>query len=310
MAMALADQGISVFPLAREWNFPTHVPAWISRDAPTPSVIHYHQRVNATGLISATGAPAVDAVIARANESIAKVWHDAFPNNTFWEWRYTTNPTLGSGVGSRGKPLKAKRRLLRDVVARMHPASVLDVGCGDGEATRGLDLSAYTGLDLSHEAIRLARSKRPDGSFHVMPVTDWAGQAELTICLDVLIHQADATEYRKTVDALLNATTRVLLVSGYERPPSSSSPMVHYHEPLSVTVTHADPGVRCHSLRYTHEITTLVVVKRHWTKTGPPSLAGLHSLQAHPERDNTTRFSQPGIRRVRRAQGRADHPAP
>lgn len=169
----------------------------------------------------------------------------------------------------------------------VRPASVLDVGCGDGEATRGLHLEGYTGLDVSEEAIRLARLTRPEGAFHVGTIREWPGKAELTICLDVLIHQADADDYRATVAALLKATTRVLLVSGYEHPPSGASPMVHFHDSLSVTLKQADPAVRCHLLREIHEITTLAVVKppfernwqgrrsRLWTRVGGRDRRGI-----------------------------------
>jgi SAM-dependent methyltransferase len=269
MSMALVEEEIAPFPLGREWNFPTHVPEWVSPGAKTPGVVHYHARVEPTGLISTTREPILDEVIARANAAIAKTWHDAFPNRTFWEWRYRSNPALGSGVGSRGAPLAAKQRLLAEVVATVRPASVLDVGCGDGEAARGLLLYGYTGLDVSEEAIRLARLTRPEGTFQVGTIANRIGQADLTICLDVLIHQSSPSEYRDMVTALLRAATRVLLVSGYQRPPLSDSPMVHFHEPLSVTVKRADPRVECHALREEHEITTLAVVKPPFQQNWP-----------------------------------------
>src|SRR5207249_2436614 len=127
--------------------------------------------------------------------AIATVWHQAFPNRVFWEWRYCTNPELGAGIGSRGEPLAEKRELLRRIIAEFQPAAVLDVGCGDCEATRGLSLGDYIGLDISPEAIRLARVARPDGTFEVGELDDHTLQAELTICLDVLIHQPEATKY-------------------------------------------------------------------------------------------------------------------
>jgi hypothetical protein len=269
MAMALADEEIGTLAVAREWNFPTHVPEWVRADARAPGIVHYHGRVDPTGLISTTGSPCVDVVIAELNRAIAKVWHDAFPNATFWDWRYKTNPDLGSGVGSRGEPLRGKRRLLREVLTRVRPSSVLDVGCGDGEATRDLPLNGYTGLDVSEEALSVARQKRPDGNLFLSTVVDWPGVAELTICLDVLIHQADAAEYRQTVEGLLHATTRVLLVSGYEEPPSGDSPMIHFHEPLSSSIEQADPGVRSYKLREEHEITTLAIVKPPFERNWP-----------------------------------------
>jgi SAM-dependent methyltransferase len=269
MTMAIVEKQIAIVNLGREWNFPTHVPEWIRKDAAPPAVVHYHGRVEPTGLISVTGSPPVDGVIAVLNEAISGVWHEAFPNETFWNWRYRNNPSLGSGFGSRGVPLKEKRRLLRDVVARAQPASVLDVGCGDGRATQGLRLPNYTGLDVSEEAVRLARAGRPEGSFHVATIADWTGEAELTLCLDVLVHQSDADAYRRTVRAVLKATTRVLLVSGYEKAPSDEHPMFHFHEPLSITIENLEPNARRFRLREEGEISTFAIVKPPFDRNWP-----------------------------------------
>jgi hypothetical protein len=58
-----------------------------------------------------------------------------FDNAVFWDERYRTNLALGSGRGSRDKFLTVKRELVRDVIARLRPRSILDVGCGDIEVT-------------------------------------------------------------------------------------------------------------------------------------------------------------------------------
>lgn len=47
-----------------------HVPQWIDARAAPPAVIHYHRRVAPSGQLQLTGAAAVDAVIAKANEAI------------------------------------------------------------------------------------------------------------------------------------------------------------------------------------------------------------------------------------------------
>jgi hypothetical protein len=78
MAMAIAKEKIATANLGREWNFPTHIAEWIRADASAPSVVHYHGRVDATGLISATGSAEVDGVVADLNEAISDVWHEAF----------------------------------------------------------------------------------------------------------------------------------------------------------------------------------------------------------------------------------------
>jgi SAM-dependent methyltransferase len=90
----------------------------------------------------------------------------SFDNAVFWDERYRTNMALGSGAGSRGQFLTAKRDLVRDVIARLRPRSILDVGCGDIEVTRELAFDGiYTGIDLSPYIVERNREIRPDWHF-------------------------------------------------------------------------------------------------------------------------------------------------
>jgi SAM-dependent methyltransferase len=263
MALALAAEGIETFELDARWNFPLHLPALAGPDPAPPAVIHYHQQVDATGQLSPAGIPALDRRIDEANRAFGEVCREAFPNATFWEWRYLTDPELGSGVGSRGEPLADKRALLSVLLAALRPASVLDVGCGDGEATRGLPMPGYVGLDLSAAAVQRARAGRPDGDHRVGTLADQphAVQADLTVCLDVLIHQADAAGYHDLVSRLWRSAARALLISGYEHPFRATSPMIHFHEPLSASLRRLDPDAAIHPLREVHGITTWLVLK-------------------------------------------------
>ena len=107
-----------------------------------------------------TGSPSIDRQIERVNKAIGQLWQEAFPNDTFWQWRYLTDPELGSGIGSRGQPLLGKRELLATLLEAIAPTSVIDVGCGDGEATRDLPMPGYVGIDVSSEAVRRAKIGR------------------------------------------------------------------------------------------------------------------------------------------------------
>ena len=136
MVLALTAEGIGSEQLDVRWNTPIHDLTRIPPDPPIPAVIHYHQEVDPQGRIRLTGFPSIDRQIERVNEAIGQLWQEAFPNATFWQWRYLTDPRAGSGIGSRGQPLLGKRDLLASVLDAVAPASVLDVGCGDGEATQ------------------------------------------------------------------------------------------------------------------------------------------------------------------------------
>lgn len=262
MTLALADEGIGCHSLDVRWNFPSQKnPERFPPGVVGPSVIHYHTHLTNGGLLRPTGVDAVDKRIDVANAGIAEVWHQAFPNATFWDWRYRSDPDRGSGMGSRGEPLAEKRELIAAIVDTLGPQSVLDVGCGDGEATKGLHLGRYTGIDVSAEAVQRASQDRSDGDYRVGSLSEHNVSAELTMCLDVLIHQADAAAYRSVVRDLLGSATRALLVSGYEQPPGGRSPIVHFHEPLSETLTRLDPRCEIYSLREVHGIITFLVLK-------------------------------------------------
>ena len=259
MALAVADGGIAVERLEARWNTPTHEVVGIPPDTVTPSGIHCHQEVEPTGLLSRSAVPAVDARIEACNGAITALWKEAFPNHTFWEWRYRTDPVLGSGVGSRGAPLADKRVLLESVLVSVQPVSTLDVGSGDGEATRGLSIPNYTGIDQSAEAVRLGSAARPGDTFLVGTLEEHPVKADLTVCLDVLIHQPDPDGYADLVDRLVRSARKALLISGYEEPPIHDSPMIYFHEPLSTTLARFAPDSTRRILRVEHEITTWMV---------------------------------------------------
>ena len=261
MTLALAAEGIGSEPLDVRWNTPVHDLTRIPEDPPVPAVIHYHQQIDPQGRIRMTGSPSIDGQIERVNEAIGQLWQEAFPNATFWEWRYLTDPDLGSGIGSRGQPLVGKRELLATVLEAIAPTSVIDVGCGDGEATRDLPMPGYLGIDLSSEAVRRAKISRPDGEFVVGRLADPSIRADLTVCLDVLIHQSDAAAYRDQVARLWQSADRALLISGYERPLATVAPMVHFHEPLSTTLLAVASDAEYYPVREEHGITTFVLLR-------------------------------------------------
>lgn len=260
-ALCLVDLGLHVERLDPAWNLATHHPEWIPEDVNHPHIIHYHRHVRDSGLLRPTGNPVVDHSIDRVNQVVSRLFREFFPNATFWSWRYQTNPELGSGIGSRGVALEGKRRLIAEVLEAVDPRSVIDVGCGDGEAMRGQSVPSYTGVDASPAAIELATRVIPEGHFVVGGIESIDHGADLVVCLDVLIHQADSRAYRRLVSDLVERAQLALLVSGYEAEPSSTSPMVHFHEPLSESLRSCREELEMYPVRVEHEITTFLVLK-------------------------------------------------
>jgi SAM-dependent methyltransferase len=239
MALALDQLRVPFALLTARENFPAHLPPERLRAfASGPvSVLHYHARVTPQGDLEPPGVPWVDEHVARANRDIKAIVESHVDMGLFWNQRYASCPELGSGVGSRGEHLQYKRALLARLVAPFREKSVLDVGCGDLETTRELRLARYTGRDASAEALAIARAKRPDWAFELGGFTEPAlPEADLVICLDVLIHQKRREDYLDAVARLAEAARERLVVSGYDAAPTFVSAIVGFHEPLSETL--------------------------------------------------------------------------
>jgi hypothetical protein len=243
-ALACLDADLQIDFLPNELNLPTHLPGYLRRlKGVDPLVLHFHRRVDSQGMLQPTGVKSVDRRITQVNTLIGQELHRRFDNAIFWNNRYSSHPDLGSGVGSRGKVARAKRRIIATVLAEYDPSSILDVGCGDLEIWNGLEPSDYTGVDLSHTAIDIARRKRPDWRFITGDILTLPLQPrELVLALDVLIHQPSRHDYEQLLTGLIALAGRYLIVSGYERQSTMRSAITFCFEPLGQTLVRLTPG--------------------------------------------------------------------
>jgi len=69
--------------------------------------------------------------------------------------------------------------------------SCLDYGCGWGQLAQSFD--DYVGVDISSEAINLAKSINPGKDFHLLPV-ELDRQFDFGLCLSVLTHSLSPAE--------------------------------------------------------------------------------------------------------------------
>jgi hypothetical protein len=79
MALAVAEAGFEPLVLSPRWNLPVHARAWITEDVPAPVVLHYHDKVEPSGLLSPFGLPGIDACIETVNEAIVEILRLAGP---------------------------------------------------------------------------------------------------------------------------------------------------------------------------------------------------------------------------------------
>lgn len=238
MSMALSELGIKPNLLSSSDNFPIHLEEERLQVLSNKNirVIHYHRHLLPDGRIKLTGLPEIDRQIILVNHDIETILRQDFDNELFWSMRYELFPDLGSGVASRGEILSFKQHLLLCSLEGFMDKQIIDIGCGDLELAKVFAFKTYTGYDLSTEALKIAKKQRPEWNFIQGSITDHPiDQADVVICLDVLIHQKTREEYLKLIKALVDSTRQRLIVSGYDSYPKGeyTSDICAYHEPLS-----------------------------------------------------------------------------
>jgi hypothetical protein len=104
--------------------------------------------------------------IGKAKQKISEIMHRiTFDNQKFWNERYTSNPEKGSGPGSRGDSLLFKRDVIVSLLDSYGISSVVDIGCGDIAILQSVEISKYTGIDISDVIIQANRTARPAWTF-------------------------------------------------------------------------------------------------------------------------------------------------
>lgn len=199
------------------------------------ALLHYHSsRIESLGRIVAR--PDINTVCQKAVAIANGQINQNFDNRVFWDLRYRRFPERGSGIGSRDGNLVYKRGLLIEQGVES-ASSVLDVGCGDLEVVKALQISNYLGIDQSSEAIEIARRTRPDWQFRKGAAAD-VPTADVVLCFEVLIHQDKWEAYDELIAILAAKTRNSLLVSGYAANDESirQNPMLFFHEPLAASL--------------------------------------------------------------------------
>ena len=244
--LAMLALGLPFKPLPASLNFPTHLPSevLVPRDDVDPLILHYHWRTDPSGFLLPCGAPRVDAVISRINDTLREFRQRHFVSEVFWDYRYAHHPELGSGVGSRGDALEYRRALLCPIISEFAKREILDVGCGDLEVLASASADRYLGLDTSLEAIAVARAKRPDWTFLAGDISVLEGRLfDLVLCGSVLIHIPEREAYLGLVSHLVDRCRDTLVIEAYDAPPVLTSEITFFHEPVSDSLAR-EPRVR------------------------------------------------------------------
>jgi hypothetical protein len=135
---------------------------------------------------------------------------------TYWNGRYRAGH--GSGAGSLDEPVARKVEWLKQLKG---VRSITEIGCGDFNFGRQVAVqfpaADYCGYDIADTIV--GRNQvlfgSPSGiNFYTMskPVSP----GDLVLCVDVLFHISDDTEYLKMLDRLKQSWDRYLALSAYE----------------------------------------------------------------------------------------------
>ena len=134
------------------------------------------------------------------------------------------------------------------------------------------EAARYTGIDLSPEAVALARTKRPDWNFLTGTIAEVEGRLfDLVLCGCVLIHIPRREAYLDLVRRLVDACRDTLVIEAYNQPPTLTSEITYYHEPIAETLRR-DP--RLTAVRTIGSYRDIEVVVAQRIESAVPSPAG------------------------------------
>ena len=149
-----------------------------------------------------------------------------------------------SGPGSTLERTAALREELPKLFAELGVRSVLDIGCGDFNWFRTLDVDVhYTGIDVVDELIQENRRRygRPDRRFEVMEITaQTPPRADLVFTRDCLVHLENSeietalANIRKSGATYLLATTFVDRTTNPDIPSGAWRPINLEKPPFSL----------------------------------------------------------------------------
>ena len=130
----------------------------------------------------------------------------------YWNNRYANG--RNSGAGSYGEFLNRKLNWLKNLDIK----SIVDVGCGDFNFGKHLTEMypnvSYLGLDSSDFIIHKNSLLYPEHKFQVV---DDIPQADLVLCIDVLLHVLDEKEVEDLLNKLEKSWVKYLAITAYER---------------------------------------------------------------------------------------------
>jgi len=135
----------------------------------------------------------------------------------YWESRYKDGGNSGSG--SYGRLAEFKAEVINAFVKKNNVISVVELGCGDGNQLRLLDIPRYIGLDVSKTIIKSNVSNfRSDSTKSFLRINKKNIEkckqlgCDLSISLDVIFHLVEDNVFENYMNHLFDLSSKFVII--------------------------------------------------------------------------------------------------
>jgi SAM-dependent methyltransferase len=139
---------------------------------------------------------------------------DDFDNSTdYWKQRYKSGGN--SGPGSYNRLAEFKAISLNSFVEQHRVVSVIEYGSGDGAQLKLAQYPAYTGVDISPEAVEMCRvlfGRDTSKRFFQLDSVPHGTTADLALSLDVIFHLVEDAIFDTYMRRLFESAQRFVII--------------------------------------------------------------------------------------------------
>lgn len=176
--------------------------------------------------------PIAGPILSRGYRLIRKTRLAPFDSAHYWENRYRQGGT--SRVGSYDKFAQFKAEFLNAFVRDHEIASIIELGCGDGNQLRFAEYPQYLGFDVSEKAVEMCRAVfRADSTKRFAMMSEYRGErAHLTLSLDVVFHLVEDRVFEEYMGKMFDWSERfaVFYASNEESRPTETAVHVRHRK--------------------------------------------------------------------------------
>jgi hypothetical protein len=171
--------------------------------------------------------PVLGPIAKQIHRAVAPGSTSQFSSSRYWEQRYVLGGN--SGAGSYGRLAKFKADTINKIVDDHGIQSIVEFGSGDGAQLELARYPAYTGIDVSANAVQRCQARfKNDPSKRFLlassPEADKA-HAELALSLDVIYHLVEDATYDQYMTRLVVAAEKFVCI--YSSNVAKVSPATH-----------------------------------------------------------------------------------